>query len=255
MSKFIGMIKNENMKIYRRPRTWIMIGIIVAFIGFMAFVMSSFGGGMLTAEATVLDLMLMSASFISFVAIFSVIVAGDIVSSEFGWGTIKLLLIRPINRSKVLLAKYIAVILFSILLLVALFLASLLFGLIFFGWGESTISFIDILVEYAYGIPELIITFTIAFMISAVFRSSALAIGLSIFLMTVGVNLIVMLLSRYDWAKYILYLNTDLVQYREGMQPYIEGMTMGFSITMLVLYYVLFMGLSWFFFNKRDVTN
>lgn len=256
MSKFIGMLKNENMKIYRRPRTWIMLGILIAFTGFMAFVMSSYGGGMIMDGATALDLMLMMASsFISFVAIFSVIVAGDIVSSEFGWGTIKLLMIRPINRSKVLLAKYIAVILYTILLLIVLFLASLLFGILFFGWGESHITFTDILIEYAYGVPELIIAFTIAFMISAVFRSGALAIGLSIFLMTVGGDLISALLSDYAWAKYILYMNTDLTQYRMPRGPFIEGMTMGFSITMLVLYYVLFMGLSWFFFNKRDITN
>ncbi len=255
MSKLLGMIQNENMKIYRRPRTWVMLAIMIVFFGFITFMMYKFDAPVMPMQPGPLDIMMMSASFLTFVGIFSVIIAGDIVSSEFGWGTIKLLLIRPISRSKVLLGKYIAVLIFVLFFLVTLFIFSYLFGLIFFSGGDSALTLKDVLIEYAYNLPDLIMGFTIAFMISTIFRSSALSIGLSIFLMTVGASLVVGLLSQYDWAKYILFLNTNLKQYADGGRPIIEGMTMSFSITMLVIYYVMFMVLSFWIFNKRDVTN
>lgn len=256
LSKLIGMIQNENMKIYRRWRTWIMLGIMLLFFGFIVFVMATFSDGApIPIQPSALDVMMLSASFVTFVALFCAIVAGDIVSSEFSWGTVKLLLIRPISRSKVLLAKYIAVLIFTIFFIVILMVYALLLGLIFYGWGETNTTFIDVLIEYAYTLPSLIIGFTIAFMISAIFRSGALAIGLSIFMMVMGGDLLVMLLSRYEWAKYILYFNTNLMQYRHGGTGIIEGMSMGFSLTILAIYYVLFMALAFWFFNKRDVSN
>ncbi|MFD2875395.1 ABC transporter permease [Paenibacillus rhizoplanae] len=40
--------------------------------------------------------------------------AADSVAGEFTWGTIKLLLIRPWSRSKILLSKYISLVIFSL---------------------------------------------------------------------------------------------------------------------------------------------
>ena len=50
---------------------------------------------------------------------------------------------------------------------------------------------------------------TFAFMLGTVFRSSSLAIGVSIFLMFVGVQL-VFLLQRFEIVKYYLFTHTDL---------------------------------------------
>ena len=59
-----------------------------------------------------------TSNIIQFVGMFSIIIAGGIVASEYNWGTIKLLLIRPIDRGKILVSKYMAVIAFSLMLLV-----------------------------------------------------------------------------------------------------------------------------------------
>lgn len=62
--------------------------------------------------------------------IFTALVAADSVAGEFTWGTIKLLLIRPWSRSKILLSKYISMVLFSLF-------STLL--LIVFGYGSALI--------------------------------------------------------------------------------------------------------------------
>ncbi len=43
-------------------------------------------------------------------------------------------------------------------------------------------------------------------------------------------------------------------QYING-SPLFEGMSLGFSIAVLAVYYVLFMAIAWVFFTKRDVAG
>src|SRR5699024_5141166 len=120
--------------------------------------------------------------------------------------------------------------------------------------GYEYISIIsDLLSTYGYKLINLLMMATFAFMISTVFRNSALAIGLAIFLMFAG-SQIVFFFADYSWAKYILFANTDLQQYKNGHPP-IEGMTLGFSISVLIGYYIVFMALSWIVFTKRDVAG
>ena len=104
-----------------------------------------------------------------------------------------------------------------------------------------------------YGLQciSLVMMVTLAFMISTVFRNSAMAIGIGVFLLTVG-NAITMLLTRYNWSKYILFANTDLNQYING-QPLVKGMTMTFSIIVLIVYFIIFNVISYLGFTKRDI--
>lgn len=205
---------------------------------------------------------------LSIVSLLTIIIAAGIIAHEFRWGTIKLLLIRPISRSVILLSKYIAVLLFALFTLLFVVIMSLIVGMIFFGFngfdphivvsqgdGFAYVSQIgEIMSGYGYKLVNLIMMTTFAFMISAVFRNSTMAVGTAIFLMFTG-STIVTVFSEHDWAKYILFANTDLTQYANDGTPWIEGMTLGFSITMLIVYYAIFMILSWIFFTKRDVAG
>jgi ABC-2 type transport system permease protein len=89
-------------------------------------------------------------------------------------------------------------------------------------------------------------------MIGSVFRSSSLAIGLSIFLLFVGTP-IVLFLSKYEIAKYILFTHTDLTGYITG-NLYVPGMTWTLSLVVLTVYMLLFLVISFWSFTKRDVT-
>lgn len=205
---------------------------------------------------------------LSLVTLFTIIVAAGIIANEFKWGTIKLLLIRPISRTKILLSKYVSTLLFALFSLLAVLLFSWIVGAIFFGvngfdqqivqyqmdgsFGHST-PMKQIVEGYGYQLVTLLMMATFAFMISSIFRQSSLAIGLAIFLMFAGSS-IVSYFSDKAFAKYILFANTDLRQYTYG-EPLIEGMTLGFSITVLAVYYVIFLAVSWLFFTKRDVAG
>jgi len=205
------------------------------------------------------------AGAISLVSLFTIIIAAGIVAGEFNSGTIKLLLIRPLKRWKVLLSKYLAVILFALDALIILFVASFLVGGIFYSFGGVSQPYLaytngnvteinmlwHIFTTYGYACVNLLMMVTFAFMISTVFRNNTLAVGISLFLMFTG-NMLVTLLSKYTWVKYVLFANIDLTVYTDGI-PVVKGMTLNFSLLVLAAYFIVFNIISWLVFTKRDV--
>jgi ABC-2 type transport system permease protein len=307
-----NLIRNENVKIYRRMRSYIFMAIILAATIIVGVVVhntqaqpSADWKQQLMAsnqqvkqqsqdshipkvaldkmndqvkvnqyeidhninpyQETSWDFSSTCAGIVSLITIFVAVVAGDIVASEFSAGTIKLLLIRPVNRTKILFSKYFATLLFAVTMVLGLLVVSLVIGGILFGFSGSSpfiytsangvvhegTMLVHVLSTYALDCIELVMIVTISFMISTIFRSSSLAIALSILMMFLG-NTAVTLLSKYSWDKYILFANTDLTQYTSG-QPTVAGMTLTFSIVVLVVYFVIFHVASWLLFTKRDV--
>ena len=61
-----------------------------------------------------------------------------------------------------------------------------------------------------------------------------------------------LLAGKFEWAKYILFANTDLTVYFDGT-PLVASMTLTFSIVILLVYFAIFHLLSFLVFAKRDV--
>lgn len=220
-----------------------------------------------TEGSTLWGFVTQTTGLISLVSLLSIIISAGIVAGEFSTGTIKLLLIRPLKRWKVLLSKYITVLTFAFGGLIILFSTSFLVGGIVYGFSGANqpyLSYINgnvtevnmvghISTTYAYACVDLLMMVTFAFMISTVFCNNALAVGMSIFLLFTG-DVLVSLLSKYSWVKYVLFANTDLTQYLKGV-PIVEGMTMKFSLIVITVYFVFFTATSWIFFSRRDINE
>ncbi|MEH6940404.1 ABC transporter permease [Bacillus sp. JJ722] len=200
-----------------------------------------------------------------FISIITITVAAGIVASEFSTGTIKLLLIRPASRAKILFSKYAAVFIFSFSTVLLAFATAFAVGAVLFGFGDAGpyLAYSDGQVieksqvgnaffTYILSSVGLLMLTTMAFMVSAAFRNSSLAIGIAMFLLLMGPNITMLVSMKYEWAKYILFANIDLLSYFNG-QPMIEGMTLSFSLIMLGIYFVLFNLIAFLFFTKRDV--
>jgi ABC-2 type transport system permease protein len=204
-------------------------------------------------------------NMLSIITLFTVIVAAGIVASEFSQGTIKMLLTRSVKRWKILTSKLLTVGIFAIVMSIILFVFGVIGAYIFFDsvpgmyldvvngqvievsfWGR-------VLLLTGLSLVNVFVIGTLAFMIGSVFRSSSLAIGISIFLMFMGVT-ITSMLARFDFAKYILFANTNLTQYIGENHPIIDGLTMPFSIAVVLIYVIVFLVISYLSFIKRDVT-
>jgi ABC-2 type transport system permease protein len=206
----------------------------------------------------------------SLVTLFVVIVGSANVAAEFSDGTIKQLLIRPHRRWSILLSKYIAVIIYALLMTVTLIASGYLIGLILFGSGDFNMKIFEITLEgrkeavvgtqfflkMLYFIPSLLVIMTIAFMLSTLFKSQALAVGIGIFVLffssTLG-GIILMLADKYVWAKFLIFPHLDLTVY--ALQDRIlENITLPVSLSILAIYYAIFMLVTFFFFQKRDIS-
>ncbi|MBW4081403.1 ABC transporter permease [Paenibacillus sp. S150] len=259
MGNFAALIHNENVKIYSRARTWIMLIILAVMSALFPALFYFTSSDTSTMELWNSFQMTVSVAFF-LNTIFTVVIASDSVAGEFSWGTIKLLLIRPWSRSKILLSKYISLILFSLLSTAVLIVFGYVSALIFSSpsgsggasmseWSPAEYTFLGILCSYA----ELFVTAALAFMVSSVFRASGLAIGLSLFIMFAK-DIITLIFSpeRYVWAKYLIFTHMDLHGYLlTDKGP--GGATLGFSLAVLAVYYLIFMLVSWIVFRKRDV--
>ncbi len=213
-----------------------------------------------TRESLIAD----TFGMMAIVTLLTIIVASGIVSTEFSEGTIKMLLSRPVKRWKILTSKYVTVLLFCLLATAITYVASFVSAFIFFpGATESTITFSNQeIATSAYFGKSLYLLFlafinaaiisTLAFTLGVVFRSTAMAIGISVFLYFTG-GIIVAFLQEYEIAKYIIFAHTNLTQFETGYLTF-PDMTMPFSVAVLLVYWVLFLVISYMMFGKRDVT-
>ncbi|MCV4233392.1 ABC transporter permease [Virgibacillus sp. LDC1] len=255
LNNFTRLVANENMKIYYRVRTWVMLGILLLFNAAMPTMLY-----FTNAPMDVWTVFTWTESFTIYLStIFTVIVASDIVAGEFAGGTIKLLLIRPWSRGKILLSKFTSLILFGLLCAGITAVVGIAMSLLLFsgntglsGGFEGSSMNNSLLLLLTDTIQALVISL-IAFMLSTVFRSGGLAIGLSLLvLFTKDIFGFIFNPERFEWAKYLLFLHTDLSGYIQSpVGP--GGVGLGFSITILGVYCLLFMLISWLVFTKRDV--
>ena len=201
---------------------------------------------------------------IMLVGIFTMVIAAAIVSSEFGTGTVKMLLTRPVARWKILLSKLMASLAYGVALFVAGTVISIVIGLILFPTepafslslvnGEIVKTNIEIPFGemILYNAVSIFMTILFAFMLGSLFGSSTMAVSLALIILLMG-SIITMYIAQYDFAKYIWFAN-DLAYFAPGNSPMIEGVTLNFSIVVNVVYAVIFLVVTFGYFTRRDIT-
>lgn len=207
-----------------------------------------------------------------FIIITVVLIAGSIVSEEFNKGTIKLLLVRPYSRRKMLFAKFIVVILTVIFIMVAIGIMQFIVGGIFFGFESLKIPAIeynyntDSLVEMSIlqnviltglgKLPIYVLIGTLAFALSTLFTNTAVAITISL-LGYMGSSIVNQFAYYYKitWLKYFVTPNWDLTQFFYGKLPITEGLNIGFSIVICLIYFAIMMIPTFIVFKKKNIKN
>lgn len=211
-------------------------------------------------------------TYIVIIVMIVVIVAGVSISEEFNKGTVKLLLVRPYSRTKILISKLIAVFITMLITTATILLLQFIIGGIVYGFGtymmnvvqfDFTTNSIVTLNIFAYlglificKLPIFILIGTLAFALSTLFLNSPLAVALPI-LGYMGSDMINMIAISYkwDWVKYFVTPNWDLSQYLFGGTPMFSGISVEFSITICAIYFVIMLVASIVSFKKRNIKN
>lgn len=211
-------------------------------------------------------------TYIAIIVMIVVIVAGVSISEEFNKGTVKLLLVRPYSRTKILISKLIAVFITMLITTATILLLQFIIGGIVYGFGtymmnvvqfDFTTNSIITLNIFAYlglificKLPIFILIGTLAFALSTLFLNSPLAVALPI-LGYMGSDVINMIAISYkwDWVKYFVTPNWDLSQYLFAGTPMFSGISIEFSITICAIYFVIMLVASIVSFKKRNIKN
>lgn len=249
MSKFMKLVWNEWLKLAKKRSFLIAYGIMGALVIGSAFLIRYVNMGSLPSVTDYSDLILSAHGLGNVFVMIAMIFTAGIVSMEHHLGSVKLLLIRSHSRSTILASKYVALLLYIILLLVFTAVMAVIMGFIFF--DGSGMAWTQIIKTMGYTLLYTVVYATLMFMFGVLTRSTGATIGIGLFLM-VFEGIITMLLSRYEFAKYILFLNIDLSMYDVGAAP-MEGMTRGFSSIVIAVYMVVALAISFIVFKKRDV--
>lgn len=202
------------------------------------------------------------------------IIASDIVSSEHSGGTVKLLLTRPVKRWRILLSKYITLILtVSFLIMSFAVLSYLISGIVFgySGWsapiltgftvenGELSTAGVHLVPQWqfllmVFGLAWFVslVVGTLSFMLSTLIKSTAAGMGVMLACLIAGMILTNMV-SSWESAKYLFMVNLTPTQYLTGGAPPIEGMTLGFTLMVLLIWGIAGIFVSFFTFTRKDV--
>jgi ABC-2 type transport system permease protein len=142
---------NEFIKIAAKPRSYIGIAAITLIVGIILFAMYvdglnfisfvtqpfeqslSFEGNILNGNLIAFVILQM---LIIHVPLLIALVTGDLISGEGAMGTIRLLLTKPISRSKILFSKYIAGCAYTLVILLWMGFMALVIGKWLFGPGD-----------------------------------------------------------------------------------------------------------------------
>ena len=147
-----NLVKNELFKIFKQKKLYIcgVMILVVLAISIASAIMtqsasSSSGNLLVGSESADVSSQVtgqnfpisMISSISTILVIYIVILLGDIMADEYKSGTLKLTLLGPVSRSKVVMAKAIALFISISTLIVFTLITSYIAGSIFFDWGSG----------------------------------------------------------------------------------------------------------------------
>ena len=203
------------------------------------------------------------------VLIYMIVVGGNLVADEYGKGTIKLLLVRPYKRVKILISKYIATIIstifFYLVFIAIVFLAC--------GIAKGFGTYLSPVVIYDFSIETIremnLLTYLIINSLSFIpvfLILLALTVFLGVFIkneaMTVGIPVVVYVVSLFlnysatlKIMKYFPTLCWNLNQFLWGGLPIYQELTFGTSLVVSILTIIIITWGSLSVFKTRDIKN
>jgi ABC-2 type transport system permease protein len=216
----------------------------------------------------------MEQAIFLFLPLLILILSADLVSGESSSGTIKLLVARSVPRWKILLSKYLCLIMMEMLVLffaltISIAIAGIFFG--FGGWMVRTATGFKVLAgqldtsevmnvpqwNYALMVYSLafyvsLIVGSISFMISVIVKTTAASIGIMMSTLVAG-NFLSYFLSDWKLTRYMYMVHLRLTDYMSGRFQPIEGMSMEFSVIVLGVWAVCAVIISFFYFTRQDI--
>jgi ABC-2 type transport system permease protein len=278
---FKALVYNELIKTIRRPRSFIGFAVIFFVCILLQGAFYKDGKeilGFITQQVdTLFDVQgnAINGNLICFIILQSLIVqmpllvalvTGDLISGETATGSVRFLLSRPAPRWQVVLAKWIAGMFYTSLLLIFLGVLALFGSHLIFGDGDlmylnsealTVIRANDMVWRWtgAFGIAflSLSVVASLSTLLSAILDNSITPI-VSVMAIIIIFTIIGMFdLPSFDPIKPFLF-TTHMIAWRSFFEDPIPKGDIIFSAGVLLLHIIIFLGVSMYHYQRKDIT-
>ena len=278
---FIKSIYNEVIKIALKPRSYLGIAAITVLVGVILFALKSDGMSIISFVTSSFEQTLsfegnvLNGNLVAFIILQMLIVqipllialvTGDLVSGEAAMGTIRLLLTQPISRTQLLLSKFMAGGIYTLIVIVWLGFMSVIMGKMIFGTGDLMVLNSDglVILQEADVNWRYLGGFLVAFL--ALFTVSSLSICLSCFtdnsigpiVTTMSIILLFTIIGTLDVHVFDsirpFLLTTHMASWRSFFEDPLPIQDIKNSILILFIHNILLISISIYVFNKKDIT-
>jgi len=273
---------NEFIKILAKPRSYLGIGALTLLVLLILFAMKADGKSFISFVTASFEQTLsfngniLNGNLIAFIILQMLIVhipllvslvTGDLISGEAAMGTIRMMATKPISRTQIVLSKFIAGAVYTLILTLWLGFLSLIVGKWIFGSGDLIVLNSDGLVIlkeqdilWRYGL-----SFGVAYL--ALLTISTLSICLSAFaensigpiVTTMSIIILFTIIgtldvSVFDAIKPFLF-TTHMASWRSFFEDPVPWATIRNSVTILVAHNIILVLIAIYKFNKKDITS
>ncbi len=273
---------NEFIKILAKPRSYLGIGALTLLIGIILFAMKADGSSFISFVTSSFEQTLsfngniLNGNLIGFIILQMLIVhipllvalvTGDLISGEAAMGTVRMLATKPISRTNIVLSKFIAGAVYTLILTIWLGFLALIVAKWIFGTGDLIVLNSDGLVilksddiMWRYGL-----SFLVAYL--ALLTISTLSICLSAFaensigpiVSTMAIIILFTIIgsldvSVFDNVKPYLF-TTHMASWRSFFEDPVPWGRIQESIVILLVHNVVLVSIAIFKFNKKDITS
>lgn len=278
---FLRSTRNELIKIALKPRSYLGLAAITGLVGIILFALKADGMSMISFVTSSFEQTLrfegnlLNGNLVAFIVLQMLIVhipllvalvTGDLISGEAAMGTLRLLVSKPISRTQLLLSKFLAGGIYTLLIVLWLGFLAVVVGQWLFGIGDLMVLNSDGLVilqaddvnwRYAGG-------FCVAFL--ALLTVSSLSITLSCFsdnsigpiVSTMAIILLFTIMGTldvpiFDPIRPYLF-TTHMASWRSFFEDPMPWESIRNSIYILVGHNLLLVGISLITFHRKDIT-
>jgi ABC-2 type transport system permease protein len=281
MAGFIGILQNELIKTFKKPRTYISFIALTILVLALQYGFYHDGKEIIkfvtqqVEEDFDVNGTVVTSNFICYLILQLLIVqmpllvtlvSGDIISGETATGSLRYLLIRPQSRTQIFIAKWLVSMLYTVLILVWLGILALFVGRLFFPDGDIIAAFSDSLsitraadcgLKFAqsFGIAclALMLISSFALMLSAILDNSIVPIIIVMSTVVIFTVIGTFDLPVYDVIKPFMF-TSHMVVWRNLFENPVDWSNIYKSCGVMIIHILLFSGIGLFYFNKKDIT-
>ena len=273
---------NEFIKIAAKPRSYLGLVAITVLVGVILFAMKADGMSFISFVTASFEQTLsfegniLNGNLVAFIVLQMLVihipllvalVTGDLVSGEGAMGTIRMLAAKPISRSTLLMSKFFAGAVYTLLIVIWLGIMAVVVGKWMFGPGDLMVLNSDGLVilqdadinwRYVGG-------FAVAFL--ALLTVSSLSICLSCFsdnsigpiVITMAIIILFTIIGTLDvtiFDNLRPYLfTTHMASWRSYFEDPLPVADINKSVIILLVHNVVLITIALIKFNKKDITS